>query len=355
MPNHLIQLNQQLVKAWPTSPFTGQIKLSPQDFFVEEELGFTPSGNGNHLFLFIEKQATNTNFLAQHLARQFNLPVKEIGFSGLKDRHALTRQWFSLPWAANKNLPNVTEINTENWQVLNLTRHNKKLKRGTHKANIFKLKIKIDNPSPEAASWFKERWQLISSQGVPNYFGLQRFGRNYQNISGAINWLLPNPANLTKQAAPKRQAKSMYLSALRSALFNVFVSQQVAAGTWLAASLGRRYNLNASNSFFTDPSATNLAQRVETGDLHPAAPLAGRGELATQGEALELEEKFRKEFEIYWQALANQGLKAEYKAMRLLPEPLEFNWQAPYLTLGFKLPTGCFATSVVAELLSNSV
>lgn len=346
MPYQLIELNKALAFAYPASPYAGVIKLSPEDFFVEEELGFTPSGQGNHLFLFIEKHSTNTHYLAEQLAKQFNLAIKDIGYSGLKDRQAVTRQWFSLPWPVAQELPDIAVINTDNWQVLQQARHNKKLKRGSHKANIFKLRLHLANPDEQAAAWLEERWQLITTQGVPNYFGSQRFGRNYQNILGAMNWLVEKTS-----AAPKRQAKSLYLSALRSALFNIYTSEQVIAGRWLNPAAGSRFNLNASNSFFTDSKAENLAERLQVGDIHPAAPLAGRGQALAEGDALAIEAEFIERFAVPWQALAQQGLKLEYKAQRLVPQSLGIHWESPYLHLAFKLPTGCFATSVVRELI----
>lgn len=340
-------LQNQLPTALPASPWQGVYRLAPEDFLVEEVLGFEPEGQGEHLYLWIEKNGSNTLFVAQELARSAGIHPKAVAYSGLKDRHAITRQWFSLHLAGKAD-PAIADLNGANWQVLKMARHPRKLKRGTHRSNRFTLRLRVDNADDTTGSWLKERWQQIIQQGVPNYFGPQRFGRGGQNLTKALDWLMANPP----QKPPKRQEKSLYLSALRSALFNAWLAKTLTEQHWQAPLAGSCFNLQGTRSYFADPAATNIAERLAKGDINAAGPLAGKGNLQSAGSALAAEMAFREDYLPYWQALEKQGLTLDYKPLRMLPQATEFNWQAPWLTLSFTLPSGCFATSLLSELIT---
>lgn len=344
--NPLAALQNQLPTLLPAAPWQGVYRLQPEDFQVEEILGFEPEGHGEHLYLWIEKKGSNTVFVAQELARSAGVHPSAVAYSGLKDRHAITRQWFSLHLAGKAD-PAVDVLNSANWQVLKMARHPRKLKRGTHRSNRFTLRLRVDNADETTGDWLAERWQQIIQQGVPNYFGPQRFGRGGQNIQKALDWLMAD----TPQKPPKRQEKGMYLSSLRSALFNAWLAEIITQEHWLTPLDGSCFNLQGTRSYFADPAAVDITQRLEKGDINLAGPLAGKGRLESAGVALEAEEAFREAYLPYWQALENQGLKVEYRPLRMLPKAAEFNWQAPWLTLSFDLPSGCFATSLLRELM----
>ena len=342
-------LQNQLPTALPASPWQGVYRLAPEDFQVEEVLGFEPEGQGEHLYLWIEKNGSNTLFVAQELARSAGIHPAAVAYSGLKDRHAVTRQWFSLHLPGKAD-PAIADLNGANWQVLKMARHPRKLKRGTHRSNHFTLRLRVDNADETTGSWLKERWQQIIQQGAPNYFGPQRFGRGGQNIAKALAWLMANPP----QKPPKRQEKSLYLSALRSALFNAWLAEIITNQHWQAPLAGSCFNLQGTRSYFADPTASDIADRLAKGDINAAGPLAGKGNLESSGLALAAECTFREANLAYWQALEKQGLTLEYRPLRMLPQATKFNWQAPWLTLSFSLPSGCFATSVLRELLNAS-
>ena len=347
--NPLASLQTQLPKFFSSSPWQGVYRLQPEDFQVEEVLGFEPEGHGEHLYLWIEKKGSNTVFVAQELAKSAGVHPSAVAYSGLKDRHAVTRQWFSLHLPGKPD-PAVTDLNTANWQVLKMARHLRKLKRGTHRSNHFTLRLRVDNADKSTGSWLKERWQQIIQQGVPNYFGPQRFGRAGQNIPNALDWLMADPP----KKPPKRQEKSLYLSALRSALFNAWLAKTITQKHWLTPLEGSCFNLQGTRSYFADPTAADISTRLAKGDINPAGPLAGKGELQSSGLTLKAEQAFRETYLAYWQALEKQGLRLEYRPLRMLPQATSFNWQAPWLTISFSLPSGCFATSVLAELLNAS-
>ncbi|GLR63711.1 tRNA pseudouridine(13) synthase TruD [Marinospirillum insulare] len=350
LENQLAQLESQLTQLpslFPSSPWQGVYRLEPEDFQVEEVLGFEPEGQGEHLYLWVEKKGSNTAFVAQELARSAGVHPSAVAYSGLKDRQAITRQWFSLHLPGQAD-PSVETLNSANWQVLKMARHPRKLKRGTHRSNRFTLRLRVDNTDDTTGHWLEKRWQQITQQGVPNYFGPQRFGRGGQNIHKALSWLMANPPI----KPPKRQEKSIYLSALRSALFNAWLAETLNNQHWIKPLQGSCFNLEGTRSYFSDPTATDLSKRLASGDINLAGPLAGKGHLQSSGLALQAEEAFREAYLPYWQALANQGLKVEYRPLRMQPKATEFNWQAPWLTLGFTLPSGCFATSLLAELIN---
>jgi|AntRauTorckE6833_2_1112554.scaffolds.fasta_scaffold02969_5 tRNA pseudouridine13 synthase len=339
----------ELPRAWPAPPWEGLYRCSPEDFQVEEELGFEPDGQGEHLFLWVEKTGTNTGFLAEELARRAGIPANNVSFSGMKDRHAVTRQWFSLHLPGQAD-PDLSQLNAEQWQVLKAVRHSRKLKRGVHRGNHFRLRIQISQADTSTGNWLKERWKLLQEQGVPNYFGPQRFGSGGQNINRGLQWL----TSTRKQRKPRRQDKSLWLSSLRSALFNLWVAAAIQRGDWNRALPGGCFNLASSRSRFSAQSEEPLAElqaRVETLDLHPTGPLAGRGQPEVVDQALEQEQDFFIPWQELVEHLANQGLHQERRSQRLVPEQTDFVWEAPWLTLSFYLPSGSFATSLLREIV----
>lgn len=342
-------LQTQLPTALPASPWQGIYRLQPEDFLVEEILGFEPEGQGEHLYLWVEKNVSNTAYVAEELAKSAGIHPSAVAYSGLKDRYAITRQWFSLHLPGKAD-PSLNELNSSNWQVLKMARHPRKLKRGTHRSNHFTLRLRVDNADETTANWLEERWQHIIQQGVPNYFGPQRFGREGQNIPKALDWLMADPP----QKPPKRKEKGIYLSALRSALFNAWLAQVITQQEWQNPLTGSCFNLQGTRSYFADPTASNITERLAKGDINLAGPLAGKGELQSSGLALQAEAAFREAYLPYWQALEKQGLKVEYRPLRMQPQNTEFNWQAPWLTISFTLASGSFATSLLRELINAS-
>lgn len=344
----------QVPRAYPLSPWQAVYRLQPEDFQVTEVLGFEPEGQGEHVFVWIEKTNSSTAQVAQELARLVGIHPKLVAFSGLKDRYAVTQQWFSLhlpgqpdPDLAKLRSAPAANSNSAHWQALKLLRHPRKLKRGTHQANHFQLRLHLPEANASTAAWLEQRWHMLVQQGVPNYFGPQRFGIGASNTQQGLNWLLAeHPVK-----PPSRSSKSLYLSAVRSALFNAWLAQSLHEQTWQQPAPGSCYNLAGTRSFFGSTADENLSHRLATGDVHPAGPLAGRGEFSSQTTALQAEEQFRRKHQAVWQALANQGLRLEYLSARVIPAAAQLTWQQPWLHLSFSLPRGSFATSILRELV----
>ncbi|WP_109340989.1 tRNA pseudouridine(13) synthase TruD [Saliniradius amylolyticus] len=321
---------------------SGTLKQQPADFVVREELGFTPSGEGEHVFVQLEKQGQNTVWVAEQLARFAGVPARAVSYSGRKDKHALTEQWFGIH-LPGKTTPDFSGCQIEGVRIVRVLRHHKKLRTGTHKCNRFELWLR-DIDRPESVEQ-RLAWIL---QGVPNYYGPQRFGRHNSNLKFAE--LL-----IKGESIRHRQKRSMAISALRSWLFNEFVSERLVQGQFQKAMQGDIMVLSGSNSFFCaeSPDSEEIQTRLVNHDILLSAPLWGAGELATQGDAAEWEQRVAQHYPQVTAALARQNLKQERRALLLLPQHFDWQWQDNHLRLDFRLPTGAFATSVVRELMQT--
>jgi len=333
---------EYLAYAFGKPDVTGKLKQSPSDFIVTEQLSFTPSGEGEHLFLFIQKTELNTLDVCERLAKYFHVNPKNISYAGLKDKNAIVTQWFCLPFAI-KSTPNVTAFESEHLHIVSVIRNAKKLKRGAIKLNNFEITLRDIQGD---FSVIEERIKLIKEHGVPNYFGMQRFGRNENNLS-----------NVTKLFAGKikcsRNKKSIYLSAARSFLFNEVLSQRIKEQTWNKFIDGDVAVLNESRSFFNiDEIDNELNQRLAQGDIHPSAPLWGKGKSLSSESAKELEESVIAAHANFAKGLVNEGLQQDRRSMRLLPTQLEYTLNVDSLIINFNLPSGTYATSVLREVLT---
>ncbi|MCC5856431.1 MAG: tRNA pseudouridine(13) synthase TruD [Idiomarina sp.] len=325
---------------WGRPASTGILKHSPEDFVVNEVLGFEPewAEKGQHHWLLIEKRGLNTDFVARQLARFAGIPAKEVSFSGLKDRQAVTTQWFSV------ELPATREIVWADWvlegaTILSAHRGIRKLKRGAHKANEFVIRIRGLTELPE----FEARLQKLS-QGVPNYYGEQRFGRQRNNLTQALEMF-------AGKRIKDRNLRSLLLSSARSWLFNHCVSQRLAELDDTAL-LGDVVQLSGSHSQFTlmelDDSILN---RLATGDIRLTAPLYGRGLSSVALAAAEREDSFIAERQEWLDGLVRAGVNADRRPMLLVPTDLSVELSDDEAVLSFSLETGAFATSVLRELL----
>ena len=332
-------LLNELNFAYGPSRSSGQIKNQPEDFCVDEHLGFELAGEGEHLYLLIEKKLLNTEDMVKILARTLGLPVKNISYAGLKDKQAKTTQWFSLhlPGLAD---PNLDSLNTDNYRLLKAMRHNKKLKIGALKGNRFNIKIhQFDYDENELLM----RIENIKAHGVPNYFGSQRFGHHGGNLDRAKDVLLEN------KKIKNRHLRGIYYSAARSFLFNQVLSLRVGNASWNYPLIGDVMMLAGSHSVFQLAAIDDeIMQRVSENDIFPAAPLWGVGEELLTGSALQIQNQAIEPWHEWCAALERHGLSKSYRSMVLLPEHLEFNDDV----FTFTLPAGSFATTVLRELLT---
>ncbi len=327
------------------SQLSGRIRKHNEDFQVDEIQQFTPSGVGEHVWLKIQKTGENTDWVAKHLAQIANVPRRDVSFAGMKDRNAVTTQWFSVQMPG-REAPDWQQGLQEKGLVSVVVqaehRHDRKLKRGALKGNQFKLTIR---DFQGAESELAEAINRIKEQGVPNYYGVQRFGHNGLNIEKAQKWFAGD------FKVKDRNLRSIYLSAARSWIFNHILSARVSEGSWNQALDGDVFILEGSNSSFSQPVDVEITQRLNSFDIHPSGALWGRGRLATQHTVAEFEEKIANKFKLLCDGLEVNGLKQERRALRLPVRDLNYEMiDAETIVLAFSLPQGAYATSVLSEI-----
>lgn len=310
---------------------SGVLRSQPADFVVEEQLGFAPDGEGPHFMLWVEKTGANTEWVARQLARAVKCRPMDVGFCGMKDRHAVTRQWFSVPAPAAAVDWQVPDI--EGVRVLETHAHRRKLRRGAHRANRFSLTLRDVTGDDD----LDERVRQARQQGVPNYFGPQRFGRDGDNVVRAVDGA----------------RGGVYLSAARSFLFNAVLAARVGRGDWNQLLPGEAVQLDGSGSFFIAEAMDDvLLRRLAEFDIHPSGPLWGKGELPSRQDAAALENDVADAMPELVALLANAGMRQERRALRLPVPTLEVTRREGNLcVLAFELPPGAFATSVLREII----
>ncbi|MCK0751779.1 tRNA pseudouridine(13) synthase TruD [Chromohalobacter japonicus] len=324
----------------------GEFRMTPEDFRVEEVFDFAPEGQGEHLWLWIEKRDLTTPEAAKHVARVCGVRPRDVGYSGLKDRIAVTRQWLSVH-LPGRDAPAAlaTQLSDVGIVVQEARRHPRKLKRGVHRANHFTLRL-----SGEIAAHpdLTRRWQRLCADGVPNYFGPQRFGREGRNL------VLAQKA-FARGWRKRDDPHGMQLSAARSFLFNEALAARLRAQTWRTPRPGDVLTLAGTASrFVADEIDTALHERAARGDVTPTGPLWGRGRLESGAEVAEEETRLATRHEALMQGLEAAGVRMDRRVFGVpLDAPSLMHETPSRVTLGFGLPRGAFATSVLRELMHH--
>lgn len=326
---------------------TGQAKAAPEDFVVEELLGFEPSGDGEHEFLRIEKRGENTDYVARQLAKFAGIPARNVGYAGLKDRHGRTIQWFSvqLPGKAG---PDWMQLNSDSLRVLDVARNSRKLKKGAAFGNRFTITVRDLAADPEL---LKQRLEEVAGHGVPNYFGPQRFGWDGQNLERARELFEGTAGRIDPHK------RGIFLSAARSEIFNRILARRVADGTWNQAIEGDAFMFPDARSFFKPEALTpEILQRVAAKEIHPSGVLWGTNPSAATGEAAAIERTIAEELAGFCQGLEAFGLETARRQFRLCPEQMQWGFPEPAtLRLGFVLPAGAYATIILRELVETDL
>lgn len=324
-------------------PVSGLIKRRPEDFQVGEVLGFEPSGAGEHVFLEVEKRGLNTERVAHELARFADVRPGDVGYAGLKDRNAVTRQFFTVHMPGRPD-PNWSALALEGAAVLASARHHRKLRRGALRGNRFRIAVRGARGDRHALA---ARVEALRRLGVPNYFGPQRFGRGGDNVRQAELLFAGEGGRVP------RHRRGIYLSAARSQLFNAVLARRVSDGTWDRGLDGEIYRLDGSRAVFgPEPPSAEIERRLQAHDIHPTGPLWGRGPLSTAGDCRALETEVLDPFGPLRRGLERFGLKQERRALRVTVQALEFALDGNDLALEFALEPGAYATVVLRELVS---
>jgi tRNA pseudouridine13 synthase len=316
----------QWPNAYPASGASATLKLLNEDFIVTELPQQLPSGAGEHIWLDIEKNGANTAFVAQQLAEAAGVQLMDVGYAGLKDRYAITRQWFSI-YLPKGETPDLTQLQHPEFKVLSQSRHVKKLRPGDLLGNRFRIVLRDVTGGPGAIEALESNLKSVASQGVPNYFGAQRFGFEGGNVEQGRAML----AREIRVRNPKK--KGIYLSAVRSFVFNEVLALRIQQGLW---------------------------GKTLTGDVmdevgQPTGPLWGRGRVTTTDQAQALENGVAERHATLCDGMEHAGLDQDRRALVASPVDMSWEWlQADQLALTFSLSAGNYATSVLNELLQTT-
>lgn len=334
-----------LACAYAKPQLSGRLKAQNSDFRVDELMPVALSGEGEHLWLKIEKNGSNTDWVAQQLARYAGLKSMAVSYAGMKDRHAVTTQWFSLHLPGMDD-PDFSQLENDEFHIIEQQRHDRKLKRGALSGNRFSLRItELQGDTTELES----RLEQIKQSGVPNYYGEQRFGRDMGNLHKAEKMFR---GELKKLKKPQR---GLYLSAARSWIFNQLLSARIEQASWLSPLPGDVFMLNARSACFAEELSDEISQRLLAGEIHITGCLWGEGESMASGDVAALENNMAEQFRPLADGLEAARLKQERRALRLMPENMRWVLQDDVLNISFDLPAGAFATMVLRECVNTAV
>jgi len=320
---------------------TARMRVAPEDFQVVELPLVEPGGTGSHLWLEVRKRDANTSWVAARLAEAAGAAARDVGYAGMKDRRAVTTQWFSV------GLEQAANDEWERWDIPGVTivqglRHGRKLQRGALRGNRFRLVLR--DLQGEAGALAK-RLETLASTGLPNYFGPQRFGREGANAERGARWL-------ERGGRIGRGQRSLYLSAVRSCLFNLLLAERVRQDNWNRLLDGDIAMLDGSRSSFdcSLPDA-ELDRRCATFDIHPTGPLPGGGGKRPRGAAAAIEETVLEPHLGIVAALERARVDASRRSLRVLPAGMAWQFDGAELLLEFSLPPGAYATALLRELV----
>jgi len=307
------------VSAWPegwpranpgAGGATGDLRAATGDFEVTESLDFEPSGTGEHLYVYVEKRGITTAVAQRRLATACGVPRNDVSYAGMKDRHAVARQWFSVRRPACE-----PDVSGPDIRVLRSARHTRKLRRGELRANGFRIRVRRVRGDVEA------HLARVRACGAPNYFGPQRFGADGGNVPAARQWIADGRPRVP------RFTRALHLSSLRSFLFNEVLGRRVADGGWETPLPGEALLAGA-----------------------PSGPLWGRGLPPSDADARRLETAVAAAWPDISEGLEHVGLRQERRALGVVPAELSWSREADVLTVCFVLPKGAYATSVLREV-----
>jgi tRNA pseudouridine13 synthase len=327
-------------RAHGSPPASGLLRVEPEDFLVEEELGFAAAGNGAHLLLRVRKRNANTRWVAAELARLTGCRTADVGYAGLKDRRAVVVQWYSVP--RPRQAVAWQELRTADFEVLEAHPHTRKLPRGALAGNRFAVRIRVRGGDGAAlAARLAPRLATIATRGVPNYFGAQRFGREGGNLQqlGAL------------QRLPALQ-RGFALSAARSLIFNALLAARVTDGSWERLRVGDVANLEGRGSLFrVEALDEELIERCQRLEIHPTGPLWGERSPPSAAEVLQLETAVAARYPEAASACVTARMAQERRSLRLAVHELRCETEAQAVQVHFRLGRGSFATAVLSELI----
>ena len=338
---------------------SGKIKLDFADFVVQEDLGFSPSGCGDHIFVFVTKKGMTTIDVAKKISEVAGHKLSSIGYSGMKDKNGECTQWFSFPLTDDVEQI-LSSIENANLIVVKSELNERKLKVGSHQRNFFKITIRDCMGGQDN---FEDRLLAIREHGVPNYFGTQRFGHKMQNVAAFYESIISdkNSVSITKNVNRHRvnsRIRGIQISAARAFLFNQVLSTRLNMKNWATYLPGDVLNLDGTESYFlpgSDDGQEKTQRRLDIFDIHISGPLAGiinsKDKYVTRSKAADIEFRSVNKYEELLNGLHMANVKASRRPLRFRAENLRWSWiDRNTLIITFSLRKGCYATSLLREV-----
>ena len=319
---------------------TALLKAECADFVVKEQLGYDMTGDGEFVAVKVRKTDCNTLFVGEQLAKFAGISARNMSYAGLKDRKAVTEQWFSLQMPGQPT-PDFSQFSLEGVEILEVTRHQRKIRIGSLQGNHFEILLR----NAEETDELKERLDFLAKNGFPNYFTEQRFGRDGNNLTQALRW-----AN-GEIKVKDRNKRSFYLSAARSEMFNLIVSKRMELNLAQQILVGDVLQLNGSHSWFVVDESEDLAQlqqRLAQQDVLLTAPLIGEEEKS----AVDFEHEIFAQHQALFALMRQERMKAARRPILMQPQQFQWKFEPNGLRLQFDLPAGSYATALIRELVN---
>ena len=319
---------------------TALLKAECADFVVKEQLGYDMSGDGEFVAVKVRKTDCNTLFVGEQLAKFAGISARNMSYAGLKDRKAVTEQWFSLQMPGQPT-PDFSQFSLEGVEILDVTRHQRKIRIGSLQGNHFEILLRNTEETDE----LKVRLDFLAKNGFPNYFTEQRFGRDGNNLTQALRW-----AN-GEIKVKDRNKRSFYLSAARSEIFNLIVSKRMELDLAQQILVGDVLQLNGSHSWFVVNESEDLAQlqqRLAQQDVLLTAPLIGEEEKS----AVDFEHEIFAQHQALFALMRQERMKAARRPILMQPQQFQWQFEPNGLRLQFDLPAGSYATALIRELVN---
>ena len=319
---------------------TALLKAECADFVVKEQLGYDMSGDGEFVAVKVRKTDCNTLFVGEQLAKFAGISARNMSYAGLKDRKAVTEQWFSLQMPGQPT-PDFSQFSLEGVEILDVTRHQRKIRIGSLQGNHFEILLR----NAEETDELKVRLDFLAKNGFPNYFTEQRFGRDGNNLTQALRW-----AN-GEIKVKDRHKRSFYLSAARSEIFNLIVSKRMELNLAQQILVGDVLQLNGSHSWFVVDESEDLVQlqqRLAQQDVLLTAPLIGEEEKS----AVDFENEIFAQYQALFALMRQERMKAARRPILMQPQQFQWQFEPNGLRLQFDLPAGSYATALIRELVN---
>ncbi|MBK8978111.1 MAG: tRNA pseudouridine(13) synthase TruD [Planctomycetes bacterium] len=339
----------------PREPVPGRYKLAAADFVVDELPLYPPAGTGGHVWAHIEKRGRSTPQAIDAIATALGLRARDVGYAGLKDAQAVTRQWLSLGEIAEER---VRALELPGISVLEVSRHDNKLKVGHLAGNRFDIVVR--GAAPESLDAVRENLAWLARFGVANWFGEQRFGSGGRNLAKGLRILFDDPRRASRGMS-KRLVR-LLVSAVQSEVFNHVLAERI--DDYCEAIVGDVAWLHRNGACFLVEDEVDARVRCERFEISPTGPLPGPKMLRAGGDQGELEAMVLEALELDLDVFGNAPGGGNEGARR----PLRVRLQEPSvevvpasgddprsagLRLRFSLERGAYATSVLRELLCD--